>query len=66
MNAVADLITHRARHARLDALEAGLRQQPAAMKWLLERLTPRTIGRDKANQLRDVRFLSGHTPCASH
>lgn len=29
MNAVADLITHRARHARLDALEAGLREQPA-------------------------------------
>lgn len=29
----------------------------ANVKWLLERLTPRTIGPDKANQLRHVRFL---------
>ena len=27
------------------------------VKWLLDRLTPRTIGPDKANQLRHVRFL---------
>ena len=29
----------------------------ANVKWLLERLTPRTIGPDKVNQLRHVRFL---------
>jgi DNA-binding transcriptional MocR family regulator len=29
----------------------------ANVKWLLDRLTPRTIGPDKANQLRHVRFL---------
>ena len=29
----------------------------ANVKWLLERLTPRTIGPDKTNQLRHVRFL---------
>ena len=29
----------------------------ANAKWLLDRLTPRTIGPDKANQLRHVRFL---------
>jgi DNA-binding transcriptional MocR family regulator len=29
----------------------------ANVKWLLERLTPRTIGPDKLNQLRHVRFL---------
>jgi hypothetical protein len=27
------------------------------VKWLLARLTPRTIGPDKINQLRHVRFL---------
>lgn len=30
---------------------------PANVKWLLARLTPRTIGPDKVNQLRHVRFL---------
>ena len=30
---------------------------PANVKWLLARLTPRTIGRDKINQLRHVRLL---------
>lgn len=30
---------------------------PANIKWLLARLTPRTIGPDKVNQLRHVRFL---------
>ena len=29
----------------------------ANVKWLLERLTPRTIGPDKTNQLRHIRFL---------
>jgi len=29
----------------------------ANVKWLLDRLTPRTIGPDKANQLRHLRFL---------
>ena len=29
----------------------------ANVKWLLDRLTPRTIGPDKVNQLRHVRFL---------
>ena len=30
---------------------------PANVKWLLERMIPRTIGPDKINQLRHVRFL---------
>jgi DNA-binding transcriptional MocR family regulator len=30
---------------------------PANVKWLLARMTPRTIGPDKVNQLRHVRFL---------
>jgi DNA-binding transcriptional MocR family regulator len=30
---------------------------PANIKWLLARVTPRTIGPDKINQLRHVRFL---------
>ena len=30
---------------------------PDNVKWLLARLTPRTIGPDKVNQLRHVRFL---------
>ena len=30
---------------------------PANVKWLLARVTPRTIGPDKINQLRHVRFL---------
>lgn len=30
---------------------------PANIKWLLARITPRTIGPDKINQLRHVRFL---------
>lgn len=30
---------------------------PANVKWLLARFTPRTIGPDKVNQLRHVRFL---------
>jgi DNA-binding transcriptional MocR family regulator len=30
---------------------------PANVKWLLERITPRTIGPDKMNQWRHVRFL---------
>jgi len=33
----------------------------ANVKWLLERLTPRTIGPDKLNQLRHVRFLKDDT-----
>jgi DNA-binding transcriptional MocR family regulator len=33
---------------------------PANVKWLLTRLTPRTIGPDKLNQLRHVRFLKNH------
>ena len=32
----------------------------ANVKWLLARLTPRTIGPDKLNQLRHVRFLRDH------
>jgi DNA-binding transcriptional MocR family regulator len=36
------------------ALFAG---SPANVKWLLARLTPRTIGPDKINQLRHVQFL---------
>jgi DNA-binding transcriptional MocR family regulator len=33
---------------------------PANIKWMLARLTPRTIGPDKLNQLRHVRFLKNH------
>jgi DNA-binding transcriptional MocR family regulator len=33
----------------------------ANVKWLLERLTPQTIGPDKLNQLRHVRFLKDDT-----
>ncbi len=33
---------------------------PENVKWLLARLTPRTIGPDKINQLRHVRFLKNH------
>lgn len=33
---------------------------PDNVKWLLARLTPRTIGPDKINQLRHVRFLRDH------
>ena len=32
----------------------------ANVKWLLARMTPRTIGPDKLNQLRHVRFLKSH------
>jgi DNA-binding transcriptional MocR family regulator len=34
---------------------------PENVKWLLARFTPRTIGPDKLNQLRHVRFLKNHT-----
>lgn len=34
------------------------------VKWLLARLTPRTIGPDKINQLRHVRFLKNETGIA--
>jgi DNA-binding transcriptional MocR family regulator len=33
---------------------------PDNIKWMLARLTPRTIGPDKLNQLRHVRFLKSH------
>jgi DNA-binding transcriptional MocR family regulator len=33
---------------------------PENVKWLLARFTPRTIGPDKVNQLRHVRFLKNH------
>ena len=33
---------------------------PANIKWILARFTPRTIGPDKLNQLRHVRFLKDH------
>jgi len=33
---------------------------PDNIKWMLARLTPRTIGPDKLNQLRHVRFLTNH------
>lgn len=33
---------------------------PENVKWLLARFTPRTIGPDKLNQLRHVRFLKSH------
>lgn len=33
---------------------------PDNIKWMLARLTPRTIGPDKLNQLRHVRFLKNH------
>jgi DNA-binding transcriptional MocR family regulator len=36
---------------------ALLAASPANVKWLLARITPRTIGPDKVNQLRHVRFL---------
>jgi len=39
------------------ALFAG---SPDNIKWMLARLTPRTIGPDKLNQLRHVRFLKNH------
>jgi DNA-binding transcriptional MocR family regulator len=40
------------------ALFAG---SPANIKWMLARFTPRTIGPDKLNQLRHVRFLKNHS-----
>jgi DNA-binding transcriptional MocR family regulator len=36
---------------------AGLASSKENVRWLLARLTPRTIGPDKINQLRHVRFL---------
>jgi DNA-binding transcriptional MocR family regulator len=40
---------------------ALLAASPANVKWLLARITPRTIGPDKVNQLRHVRFLRDET-----
>ena len=40
------------------ALFAG---SPDNIKWMLARFTPRTIGPDKLNQLRHVRFLKNHS-----
>ena len=33
---------------------------PAGMKWMLARMTPQTVGPDKLNQWRHVRFLKNH------
>lgn len=38
---------------------------PENIKWLLARMTPRTIGPDKLNQLRHVRFLKDEAGIAS-
>ena len=38
---------------------------PANVKWLLERMTPRTIGPDKLNQLRHVRYLKDEAGIAA-
>lgn len=39
---------------------------PANIKWLLDRITPRTIGPDKVNHLRHVRFLKDDAGIQAH
>ena len=70
--AIANVLESSARHgypnrpfvfastSKITLAGAGLAlfaSSPANVKWLLARVTPRTIGPDKINQLRHVRFL---------
>lgn len=59
--------------SKITLANAGLAlfsSSPANVQWLLARFTPRTIGPDKLNQLRHVRFLKNeagiHELMASH